>query len=554
VAVVIVCNNIGARLAFADPDARSIIADTLSFDVDDAAYSVGFQVGSWNGKRTFLRENDSFETGFLGMVTRALSEKGIPYHIQDNRPIIPSQQQPIDLIGIEALYDFQAQVPPIIERDGRGVVRIPTGGGKTEVAAAIIKRLGVKTLFMTHKLDLVEQARDRLNLRLGRPVGVISEGEWLPADITVASVQTIIANWSPWWRVTGVNALNKKMEKTVRATNPIEACAVARGLGMKFPAGDISDSVTLLRDNTLEVGNFLAGIELLICDEAHRVSGGSFFKIAAACSRASYRVGLTATPHMKDSREDNLRLTAICGDMACSISNSDLIQRGILAEPHLRFVQTPMPPSIGRTTKYDRAYEIGIVKNPVRNALVIREAKRLVRDLGQKVVVLVAREDHGQRLLEIASATGLKATWVSGKTGKASQKAVVRRKLLDDLRDGKLDIIIASTIFDEGLDEASIGAIVLAGGGKSKVSLYQRIGRASRRKKDGINRCYIIDFLDKGNNFLWTHSARRFNTAKDEDGWVIDEVVPFLPDHYIPLLDDKLISIEELQPFIKKGR
>ena len=75
------------------------------------------------------------------------------------------------------------------------------------------------------------------------------------------------------------------------------------------------------------------------------------------------------------------------------------------------------------------------------------------------------------------------------------------------MKDGELDCIIASTIFDEGVDIPILDTLILAGGGKSKVRAMQRIGRVIR-KYPKKKKAFVIDFLDNA-TYLKNHSAAR---------------------------------------------
>ena len=76
---------------------------------------------------------------------------------------------------------------------GRAFLVIPTGGGKTIVFTETARRLGLNTLIIAHRQELLQQAADKF--RLVDPTAVIGQvgagrHEW-GAPITVASVQTI---------------------------------------------------------------------------------------------------------------------------------------------------------------------------------------------------------------------------------------------------------------------------------------------------------------------------------------------------------------------------
>ena len=490
--VLILTNNTGAKLVNADQQAVAVVSDTLAYDVEGAQFSAGFKAGAWNGKKTFLRFPELiFEAGFVPMVRAALAEAGIPVSVRDQRTVIealgPKIGEPTSydelgypqyggyLEGIE-LRDFQADAVEVAVEMKRGIVQIATGGGKTETAIAITKRIQRRTLFLTHKLDLVRQTRARYASRLGRAVGMISEGEWMPADISVATVQTIMAQF---------------------------------------------------KSDPQKVIDYLATIEVLIVDEAHRSSADQFFKVISACVNAFFRFSLTATALMKGNREDDLKMIACSGNMISRVTNGDLIARGILAQPYFRFHEVPafkMPD--GRSPNradYQAAYKTGIVENLVRNQMIVDDAITQVAE-GRRGVILVKEIQHGDLLIAKLKLYGMRCAWVAGK-----DSADKREAALNGLRENTLDVLVASTILDEGLDCDAISFIILAGGGKSKISLFQRVGRSVRKKKgDELakigNTAKIIDYIDTGDKRLMKHSALRFAAVKAEEGWIIEGI------------------------------
>jgi superfamily II DNA or RNA helicase len=90
------------------------------------------------------------------------------------------------------------------------------------------------------------------------------------------------------------------------------------------------------------------------------------------------------------------------------------------------------------------------------------------------------------------------------------------------MRSGYPGIVIASTIFDEGIDVRPLDALILAGAGKSSTRALQRIGRVIRsyqNKQDAI----VIDFFDDV-KYLRAHSKRREKLYKSESEFKVIKV------------------------------
>ncbi len=87
------------------------------------------------------------------------------------------------------------------------------------------------------------------------------------------------------------------------------------------------------------------------------------------------------------------------------------------------------------------------------------------------------------------------------------------------LENGEINCIIASRIFDIGIDLPSLSGLVVASGGKSSVRALQRIGRVIR-KFPGKKQAAIIDFNDSA-VFLDKHSLARRKIYLSEEGFEV---------------------------------
>src|SRR5260221_14590735 len=90
-------------------------------------------------------------------------------------------------LAVEPRSYQRAAVDAWLRADGRGLVVLPTGAGKTIVAFDAIARLGVRTLVVVPTIELLRQWRLGIAERLSVPaeqVGVIGGGGARPGPIT----------------------------------------------------------------------------------------------------------------------------------------------------------------------------------------------------------------------------------------------------------------------------------------------------------------------------------------------------------------------------------
>lgn len=229
--------------------------------------------------------------------------------------------------------------------------------------------------------------------------------------------------------------------------------------------------------------------DVLNVDEIHHLPSSTFYSVAMKCD-ARYRIGLTATKEREDGTD--LYMEAGIGPVCISVSAEKLVTEKYLALPKFEFIDVPGINYRYYSTFGDE-YKYGITLNESRNKLIVARAKQLAKE-GRQVYIHVEQIAHGKSLAEMIG-----SPFVYSKTKD-------RDTIIDDFRAGKTPILI-STLLGEGVDIPAIGAIIMAGGRKTKIGTIQKIGRALRpgKEKDAV----IVDFIDKG-KYLNRHTQLRY--------------------------------------------
>jgi len=246
----------------------------------------------------------------------------------------------------------------------------------------------------------------------------------------------------------------------------------------------MTQSVTKANDFPLEMFDFIC------VDEAHHCPCDQTYNILMK-SNAYYKYGMTATPYRTDGNE--MKLLAAIGAIIKVSSIQDLIKKGILAKPTIEFINAP-PGRSGET--YAEAYKNQITLNQQRNELIAQKAYELQKK-NLNILITVEQIRHGKTLESMIQGS----KFVHGTTKKEEAK-----KAMEDFENGKLKILI-STLLGEGWNCQGLNAIILASGGKSEVSLIQKVGRVLRitnNKKEAL----IIDIQDSG-KWMRDHSQLR---------------------------------------------
>lgn len=329
----------------------------LTYQEAGAFFSPAYKLGHWDGKRKlFDRKRQEFPAGLEERVLVVLEKMAPDFESLDERPIIVGGDvQSVELNGVTLYEEQREALQAFFDAGGRGCMELPTGFGKTEVAAAVLKMTPGSALVLIDSKSLVAQTAQRLKQRLGEKVGIFGGGERdTSRRITVATIQAVWHHFA-------------KLRKS-----------------------------------------FLPGIQTLIVDEAHKVSPKMWFNILGEVG-ASVRLGLSAT-----IREASRRMVveSYLGPIVHSASVKEMIEDGRSATPTIRMIRSG---GIVRATDPQAVYEEGVVRNAARNRLICEAASRCMID-GNAPLILVVRIEHGQVIRDMLEDRGMYLPFLHGQT------------------------------------------------------------------------------------------------------------------------------------------
>lgn len=352
----------------------------------------------------------------------------------------------------------------------RGVVNIATGGGKTEVIAALLKILGLPALVVTTGIKSMYQIHSRLE-KYGLEAGMFwGEEQDLSKSIVVG----------------------------------------------------VSDSLSKhARRKTGPLGKFVEHCRILILDECHHLPTKEWTTIAEA-TNADFRYGFSASPYTNqdDFTFNDYLLTGLTGELIVKVPAWVLVQEGYLATPLVSMVNVRYPGLNQASNNWTYVYRQGIVRNTYRNKIAASIAEQL-KEQGFKVLVLVVQIEHGVKILELLNDPDVKFSYGGGAVARWSKGKVHHDKedtdvTLKDLLDMKQGIFVGSTVFDEAIDVPDVSALIVLSGTKRYRRAVQRIGRALR-PKPGTNEVLVFDFYDNIHWILKNHSRARIKVYEHDD-------------------------------------
>jgi superfamily II DNA or RNA helicase len=338
-----------------------------------------------------------------------------------------------------------------LRQDGRGVVVLPTGAGKTVVAFEAMARLGVRTLVVVPTIELLRQWRANIIERLAAPedhVGAIGGGERRPGPITVITY----------------------------------------------------DSAAMPRRRLDDYG-------LLVFDEVHHLPAESYRTIVAKCA-APWRLGLSATLQRADGRHDDL--CALIGPTVFERDAEELAAGRHIATYRERRIYVDLSPE--EEMRYEalmaqwrwylatRRSELG---GPDMFAALIRraggdpEARRALRAHHEARLVALnasAKVEACERLLRVhADDKVIVFSEYVDMVDRISKALILpaityrtppaeRRAILEGFRSGELTKLVTGRVLNEGVDVPDANVAIVASGSSSLREYVQRLGRVLRPK------------------------------------------------------------------------
>ena len=333
------------------------------------------------------------------------------------------------------------------EPRARLMLQLPTGGGKTVIAGALLAdwlQDGRKAVWLTHRKELAEQTRGMLT---SAGVSAITNVNWTPGE---------------------------------------DAPAMAGG------AVILMAQTVGRRNARREVWNRYDASDLLVIDEAHHAA-------AAGWERAMQQwpgpiVGMTATPWRLSEKEgfDHLFDVLIWGPQTADLQ--------VLDTPALCLAQVFIPTpeqriaggAVDRTGDYTEAgIEQANRDRPdilTAGALAFWQKHAAEPPNNQRPTIAYAVSvDHARNLAAVFNEAGVPAAVILGDTNRED-----RDKAIAGFRDGSIKVLVNVIVATEGFDLPDASCIIIARPTMSLALYLQMVGRGLRPKPGGGD-CIILD-------------------------------------------------------------
>ena len=406
--------------------------------------------------------------------------------------------------------------------ENKGLIVLPTGMGKTIVAASVVSQYyqdnpRAKILFFTHYREILREAIEKFKHH------------------------TPFKTEKDYCRFYG--ASKSKFDCLLTAPCVFATDASLVKLNKRNKVAKNSPLLQIPKDH----------FDLIIVDEAHHINAARWAAIVDYFSRskagADYILGLTATPFRGDQQ-----------DPAEHFDNNTLIRKnlnrgiweGYLAWPDYylyedrtdyREIVRLMKESLkSKTAEKKVNAQLGKLHqrkclSPEFQELVFE--RYLQHAAGKKTIGFASNKRCAAAMAQFFTEQGVPATYLTSmeKNETVAEYRQRRANAYEGFLSGKYEVLFAVEIFNEGVDIPDVEAIIKLNRTSSPVKIIQQLGRGLRLSPDKTS-VTIIDFvgnyqdLDAFINLgkMTGTNSRLLNQLHRKHGVAVEEDLPIIPD------------------------
>ena len=449
----------------------------------EVLYELLWELGGYRPRRRQLDASERSSTDVSTVADELTPYQGLrrwaPPEDGTANPFVPHIHQEEAWAALD-----RSMTPEAVAARGRGLrglLVLPTGGGKTVTATRWIARNFLQkdsarpVLWIAHRAELLEQASDAF----GRSVDITDRDRNDPLDVQCLS------------SMHGRGA-DRLIDAQIEVT-----CASIRTL----TAGDNVHVVERFLDEHTDA--------FVVIDEAHHAGARTYRQVLEIANRHKKVdvLGLTATPTRTAESERGWLAKLFPDGIIYEADLTTLIARGVLARPIMNEVDTgeaivlsPKERShLQKFSDYSPETLLRLAESVSRNTAIVEHYLSRRDDYGQ-TLVFATSVLHAYTLAERFRDADVKADYVthSIEPGREPNEVVLER-----FRNGELQVLTSVTKLTEGVDLPSTQTVFLARPTRSEILLKQMVGRALRgpATKGGTETAHLVSFADHWEEF-----------------------------------------------------
>jgi superfamily II DNA or RNA helicase len=420
---------------------------------------------NWDGKIHYINKHGEFKIGFLPAVYEKCIEYGIKPKVVDMRKPLPKVKKVVTKIGKYKLRPEQEKaVKAIISNQvGNslfqiGVLDYTVNAGKTLIMSSLYLsyKRQLKTLLITNDSDWLNQAREEFK-------------QYLPGE-DITFVQGKVLNWSNF---------------TIGMVQSISR-------NMRFYQQELSK------------------IDMVLVDEADQGGSKQYQNVLTRLFNTRVRIGLSGTIYMSKLAKDkvkNMNLEGFFGKVVAEFKLKDSIKKGYSTKTIVKMV--PSRPWYGNWESefvtYKDIYDDSITLNRYAKRMAYARLKWNINQGRYPALVVCKHIAHCENLYKffkkkLGDAYNLSYVHVN-------TPSKLRQQIMKDFREGKIDILVSTTIIARGKNFPKLRYLLNAASMNSQEKSIQFLGRLVRTD-ESKNKVYLDDLHYPG-NYLSRHGRHR---------------------------------------------
>ena len=325
-----------------DPYTNSFIKKHFSVFKNGAQFSQLYKDGTWDGSINFYTAGNKLPVGLLQELLNFLNINQAQVFFANSRTTLEPKLKTVtpDILPNITLRDYQVEAVNECLKQGMGIVKVATGGGKTVMICAALKAYDpILALVVANQINLVMQLKDRM-ISYGfdeSKIGIIYGGEkdYKGKQFVFSTIQSI----------------------------------------MNYP----------------EVYKYA---EVLIVDECKHTEASTYVELSKK-TNALVKIGFDATPFTNEDQVIDWTIKKSIGDVIYEKTTRDLINMKILVRPLIGMLKVENESA--KNLDYRKTYTQLIVMNDTRNNLI----KKIVEKENGKILILIREIEHGRQLQKL---------------------------------------------------------------------------------------------------------------------------------------------------------
>ena len=416
---------------------------------------------NWDGKIHYINKHGEFKIGLLPAVYEKCIEYGIKPKVVDMRQPLPKVNGVVTKIGEYKLRPEQEKAVKAVINNKVGKVPFQIGvldytvnAGKTLIMSSLYLsyKKQLKTLLITNDSDWLNQARDEFK-------------KYLPGE-QITFVQGKVLNWS------------------------------------NFTIGMVQS----ISRNMRFYQNELSKVDMVLVDEADQAGSKQYQNVLTRLFNTRVRIGLSGTIYMSKLAKDkvkNMNLEVFFGKVLAEFKLKDSIKKGYSTRTIVKMV--PSKPWYGNweseEVSYKEVYDDSITFNKYAKRMVYSRLKWNLKQDRYPALVVCKFIAHCENLCKyFKKKLGSKYNIACVHVDTPSK---IRQQIMKDFREGKIDILVSTTIIARGKNFPKLRYLLNAASMDSQEKSIQFLGRLVRT--DSSKKKVYLDDLHYPGPYLNRH-------------------------------------------------